>query len=129
LALVDREWGAVGVGDHGEARGGGTGGRHERAPARLPGVARGVGGIADREVREPVRWDAPLLPGLGADAPVAAAGVDYRGEAAVAGLVLPAEQLAEERLRPPGVGGDQLIPAQGANIIDQRGADPRARLP
>jgi len=36
----------VRVGDHRDAPGAGTGGRCERAPARLPGVARGVLGVA-----------------------------------------------------------------------------------
>src|SRR5262249_9215684 len=90
---------------------------------------RGVLGVADREIRTPGPWHALFLPGLGADAPVAAAGVDDRDGAAATGLVLPAEQRPKERLGPPGVGGGQLVPAQGANIIDQRGADARARLP
>src|SRR5215475_1366403 len=71
LALVDREGGALRVGDDSDTPGAGTGGRHERAPVRLPGVERGVVGVADREIREPVRRGAPLLPGHLAYAPVA----------------------------------------------------------
>src|SRR5262249_24001287 len=123
VALEGREGGALRVGDHREAPGADIGGRPEPAPAGPLGAARGVAGVLGREMRKPGRRDAPLPPGLGADAPVAAAGVDDRGTAAAAGLVLPAEQLTEELLGPLGVGGGQLVPAQGANIVDEHGAD------
>jgi len=45
---------------------------------------------------EPVRWDAVLLLGLLADAAVELADVPDRGVAAVVGVVVAAEKLAEE---------------------------------
>src|SRR5215475_10138827 len=73
LALVDREGGALRVGDDSDTPGAGTGGRHERAPVRLPGAAPAPA------------WSSRVRSR-------AAAGVGDRGAAAVTGLVLPAEQ-------------------------------------
>jgi hypothetical protein len=70
----------------------------------------------------------PLVLGLLAHPAVEAAGVLDRDVAAVVGLVLPAEQLAEEGLGALDVGRRQLVPAQGTGVVDEGRADPRARL-
>src|SRR5215217_3903705 len=96
LALENCERGALRVGDHCEAPDVDLGGRQQRASTRVLCLARGLVGGLDGEMWEPVRWDAVLLLGLLADAAVELADVPDRGVAAVVGVVLPAEQLAEE---------------------------------
>src|SRR5215203_3546267 len=72
LALEDRERRSLRVGDHSDAAAEDLGGRRYRAPADALRVARGVVGVLDREVGEPVRRDPSLLICLGADASIQA---------------------------------------------------------
>jgi hypothetical protein len=110
-------------------RSGRGGSRHQRATAKLHGFARRVVGALDGEVREPVRRCPPFLVGLPADAAVEAAGVSDRRIATFVRLVFPAEQVGEERFRTLDIGGHELVPAQSADIVHDRRADHRPRLP
>src|SRR5215216_5124016 len=72
LALEDRKSRSLWVGHHSDAAEEALGGRHYRAPANALRVARGVVGVLDREVREPVRRVPSLLICLRADASIQA---------------------------------------------------------
>jgi len=67
--------------------------------------------------------------GLLADAAADAAGVLDRDVTAVVGRIPPSEQVAVERLGPLDVGRRQLVPAQRVDVVHERGADTRPRLP
>jgi hypothetical protein len=70
IALEDSEGGALGIGDHCETADLEFDGGRQLAAVGALGLVRGVLGILDPEVREPVRLDSPLLLGLLAHAPV-----------------------------------------------------------
>jgi hypothetical protein len=117
------------VGDHREAPNVDFGLRQQCVSVQLLSLTRRLVAGFDAEVRQPARRRAAFPFSLLAHTAIAAAGVDDRDVAAVVGLVLPAEQLTEERLGPLDVGGRELVPAQSADIVDECGADQRPRLP
>jgi hypothetical protein len=53
----------------------------------------------------------------------AVAGVDDRRVTTIVGLIAPAEQFGEEPFGPLDVARRELVPAPGAHIVDERGAD------